>query len=119
MCPVSQALRGTPAIGAALLHRRALHRAVGTEDTTITRLGLQQDAAVRALIEILAGIHGHDLEVRVSAGRARQDGLENELDHTRRHFGSDLRDAQAPSFVESGSGPGTYPLRNIMCYLQV
>ena len=65
---------------------------------------------MRALIEILAGIHGHELDVRVSAGRARQDGLENELDHTRRHFGSDLRDAQAPSFVESGSRPGTYPL---------
>ena len=112
MSPVSQASRGAPAIGAARLHRRALHRAVGTEDTTITRLGLQQDAAVRALIEILAGVLGHDLEVRVSAGRARQEGLEKELGHTRRYFGSDVRDAQAPIFVESGSRPGTYPLRD-------
>lgn len=63
---VSKALRGAPAI-----------RAVGTEDTTITRLGLQQDAAARALIEILAGVLGHDLDVRVSAVRPRQDGFEN------------------------------------------
>lgn len=109
MSPVSKALRGAPAFRAARLNRRALHCAVGTEDTTITRLGLQQDAAVRALIEILAGVLGHDLNVRVGAGRARQDGLEYELGHTRRHFESALRDWQYLRFVDLGICPETYP----------
>ena len=59
MSPVSPALRGAPAIGAARLHRRALHRAVGTEDATIPRLGLQQDAALRAASALFPTAFAH------------------------------------------------------------
>jgi hypothetical protein len=51
------------------LHRRALHRSVGTENTTVTRLRPKQSVTARALVKELARVDGHGFTLRETADR--------------------------------------------------
>jgi hypothetical protein len=63
------ALGGTRAaiVCACLLHRRAGRRAVGAEDAAVARLRTEQHAATFAVVEELAGVGGHGLDLSVTA----------------------------------------------------
>ncbi len=72
---------GSPAAATAfamLLNRRTRHRGVGAVDAAVSRLGLEHDVALLALIKPLACIGGHRLGLGVSA-----------LGTSQRRFGND------------------------------
>jgi hypothetical protein len=62
-----------------LLGRRTVHRPVGTEDTTVSRLRLQQRMATGTFVEVNAGVGRHRLHGRRTAMRTGQYGFQNEL----------------------------------------
>jgi hypothetical protein len=53
----------------AVLFRRALYRAVGTENAAVTWLGSKQGMTARALVKELAGVDWHSLALRKTADR--------------------------------------------------
>jgi hypothetical protein len=73
--PRGSAMVGSTATGCSLssgtgfLDRRAGHVAIGTEHATVPRLGLEDCAAVLAVIEILTGIGRHGFPLTMTAGR--------------------------------------------------
>jgi hypothetical protein len=74
--PTSDA--GLLATSACLLDGRARYGPIGAEDATVARFRLQQDAAVAAVVEELAGVRRHSLGRLVTAIRT---GNERVLDH--------------------------------------
>jgi hypothetical protein len=74
----SRSARATRGLG---LNRRALVRAMRTEDAAVAGLWMQQRLAVVALIEPLASINGHRLFLRVTALRARDGRLQGDIAH--------------------------------------
>src|SRR5262245_7625970 len=84
-------------VGAALLDRRTGHRPVGAEHAAVTVLGLEQLAARRALVEILAGIGAHRLGLRRPAIRAGQRRQKDNRRRGGRHIGPSIQNVSAIS----------------------
>src|SRR5258708_30150797 len=70
---------GAARAGAAFLDRRTGHVAVGTVDAAVAWLGLEDDAAALAIVEILAGVGRHGLHRLMAAVRTGQRGAGQDL----------------------------------------
>src|SRR5690606_35047507 len=62
---------------AALLNRRARHRAIGAVDAAVARLRFQHDVALLALVEPLTRVRRHGLRLRVATLRASEGRLQD------------------------------------------
>jgi Phenazine biosynthesis-like protein len=72
---------GSVAAATLLLNGRAGHGSIRAKHAAVTRLGAQQRFALRALVEILAGVGGHGLGTLLTASRAGNDRLQYDAAH--------------------------------------
>lgn len=66
-----------------VLHGRAFHRTVRTEDAAVARLRAQQRFAVGAFVEELTSVGRHRFKFSEAANGARQLGLKKNFAHMR------------------------------------
>ncbi len=106
--------RGGSAGRAICLPRRTLHSTERAEHAAVTGVRSQQEGAVPAHMEKLAGISGHGLALRVPTSRARQHGLEHGFVHGlifalrgRIRLSNRSASARMPGCNTSNERPGT------------
>jgi hypothetical protein len=84
-------LPSTAVLGPTLLNWRTRYGPVGAEDAAVALLGLEQRAARRAFVKVLAGVGRHGLDLRSAARRAGQGRLQDDVRGRSDHIGGSIQ----------------------------